>query len=392
MFEKKRAIPVVFIIIAALSGCLSHYSEDGSITINIPGAANARSIVEDDEVPYLRHDIALVGPGGTITQSITGTSVTIQVAPGDWNITVDAYGNKNGDLTQTEIVLRARGTADVLVQSGRNANPPIKMITTTEVTTWDDLIAAVDGAPYQDREEHIIIKNDLTVRDSFARIKRRITLLTDGKAVTISRDPDYGAQFFYIDTNGCLTLGKEGYPPGTLILDGNKDFSPSIQVNQALITLYAPNSELIMNDGTVLQNNNHNYSSGSRYGGGISMQTTGTCIFTMNGGVIRNNMSAAGGGVNLNASSGAVCTFIMNGGSIIGNAATSQGGGVYMYGNTTGGSARFIMNGGQISGNSAYTGGGLYHGGDASSFEIIPDGISGNTATALDSYDVYGGS
>jgi len=250
------------------------------------------------------------------------------------------------------------------------------MTSAMEVTSWAQLVDAVAGTSPQDREEHIIIKNDLIVDDR-AFIRRKVTLLTDGNAVTIRRDPNYPNQFFYIDSNGCLILGKKDYPPETLILDGNDGYMVSgVNVGQALITLSSSNSELVMHDGTVLQNNNNN---STGMGGGVSMSSGGTCIFTMNGGVIRNNKAPVGGGVCINASLGAVCTFIMNGGLITGNTAAGvgNGGGVYMYG--VGGTAKFIMNSGTISGNTAITGGGLFYEGSS---QFVNNGgiISGNTA------------
>ena len=68
--------------------------------------------------------------------------------------------------------------------------------------------------------------------------------------------------------------------------------------------------------------------------------------FTMNGGLIADNIGTSGGGVY-------AYNITMNGGTITGNTA-DDGGGVYAY-------YYFTMNGGTITGNTANDGGGLYY-------------------------------
>ena len=74
---------------------------------------------------------------------------------------------------------------------------------------------------------------------------------------------------------------------------------------------------------------------------------------TLWNGIITGNSMSYGGGVQVGPGS----TFIMNGGTITGNNASTDGGGVYLYPE----SSSFTMNGGEITGNNAGTdGGGVY--------------------------------
>jgi hypothetical protein len=252
--------------------------------------------------------------------------VTVSVIPGNWTITLKAYGKKHGDQTEREIALRAMGSTNILVRSGQNESAVVEMVTTTEITDWDDFVVAVSGDPYNDREEIIIIKNDLTVTE-MARINRKITILTDGVPVTVKRGDYFGQQFFYIDPNARLVLGKEGLAPGMLVFDGN-DGEMGVTVSKAIITFYSAGT-VIMNDGVRITKNSNNYKLGPAAGGGVEM-TNGT--FIMNGGEITRNSAARGGGVYINASLESATTFTMNGGYITNNYVNFDGGGVYMQG------------------------------------------------------------
>jgi hypothetical protein len=211
----------------------------------------------------------------------------------------------------------------VQVNAGKNTAIFVKMTTVTEVTTWADLVSAVDGNPdpaHPDREEIIIVKNDLTA-DSTAMINRKITIITDNPAgVKILRDPAHLAQFFYLWGDAYLTLGRPGDSPRRLAIDGNKAASIT-DVNKALVTLYHAGT-LIMNDGVHLTGNYHNYVAGGGAGGAVEM-TDGT--FIMNGGEGGDGVFFSGG------------PFTMTAGTITGNHAPSGNcGGFYLYntGNT----------------------------------------------------------
>jgi hypothetical protein len=329
---------------------------EGSLTLSLSAHnQTARSVVTDTEAAqYIRYDYTLSGPGGTLTGSVSGTqSVTIHVAPGKWTISVKAYGKKYGDPAQSGIVLRGMGTAGIQVNAGENTYTSVPVTTTTEVTNWADLVSAVDGIPdpaHPNREEIVIVKNDLTA-DSPASIGRKITIITDNPAgVRIIRDQNYGERLFDLRVHAYLTLGRPGDSPRRLVIDGNRGgMNVGVDVSKALITLYDPGT-LIMNDGTHLTGNYHNYSYGGGAGGAVEM-TNGT--FIMNGGEISGNSTIGyGGAVYMNKSMGASTSFTMNGGLLASNTADINGGAVYMYG-TPYGPFTFTMNGGEIRGNNA---------------------------------------
>ena len=121
---------------------------------------------------------------------------------------------------------------------------------------------------------------------------------------------------------------------------------------------------VIMENGAIIRNNG-TLDKTAQFGGGIHLENHGQ--FIMNGGLIENNHAVRGGGVCLIASS-----MVMNGGEIKNNSANSKdsyaghyGGGIYVsnfqdwpavggdYSREIAGEASFTMNGGTISGNKA---------------------------------------
>ena len=114
------------------------------------------------------------------------------------------------------------------------------------------------------------------------------------------------------------------------------------------------------------------------YGGGIYNHSSG--IFTMNGGVIANNIANYGGGV-YNRQSG---TFNMNGGAIKDNTANNAGGGVRNNGN-------FTMSGSSLISNniSHHTGGGVDF--NSGSFKMLGGSITNNKSDS-DGAGIYHGS
>jgi hypothetical protein len=95
-------------------------------------------------------------------------------------------------------------------------------------------------------------------------------------------------------------------------------------------------------------------------------------VFTMYGGIIRDNTETTydGAGVNLGDSK-----FTMYDGIISGNVTGGCGGGVMCHGTVI-----FTMHGGIINGNTSVLGGGVYLGG---SFTMLGGEISGNTSSSL---------
>jgi len=133
---------------------------------------------------------------------------------------------------------------------------------------------------------------------------------------------------------------------------------------------------------------------GGGVGGGIAFYSSGG-YFTLDGGIITNNLATSlGGGVALVGNT-SIVTFTMNSGEISNNSAGnaySQGGGIY------GMNALITINGGDINNNRATAkGGGIYISLGTSNPQhptnlIINDGIiSGNITTGAGGYQPYGG-
>ena len=115
-------------------------------------------------------------------------------------------------------------------------------------------------------------------------------------------------------------------------------------------------------------------------GGGVYM--SGNSTFKMNGGTISgNSANRAGGGVYVTGSNS---KFTLENGIISGNTASDDGGGVYVDGGT------FTINGGTIAGNTASWGGGVFVKKDGI-FTLTSGAISGNTATYYDGGGVFVG-
>jgi predicted outer membrane repeat protein len=199
-----------------------------------------------------------------------------------------------------------------------------------------------------------------------------------------------------VAAGGKLILGNEGDAAGSAVVQSNA--GAGITVNGGTLELKA--GALVKDNhasGIVLENGSHFTMTGGEisgnevndggsfygYGGGVLMKGANS-VFTMDGGVIKENKAVAssltitfylGGGVAIIDGG----TFTMIGGSISENKAGHSGGGVYMEGD----GGTFIMTGGSISENgmdSGGFGGGVYAEGDGVSFTLDGGVITGNKA------------
>ncbi|WP_418748204.1 hypothetical protein [Frisingicoccus sp.] len=119
----------------------------------------------------------------------------------------------------------------------------------------------------------------------------------------------------------------------------------SFSGNDHLFTVY-DGGTLILESGTVLQNND--LIGTNKYGGAISVASSGAGTLIMNDGAVIKDNTVYTGAVYVWPEG----AFIMNGGTISGNYGMNNGGAVCMGGGT------FNMKGGMISGNKAGAGGG----------------------------------
>lgn len=152
--------------------------------------------------------------------------------------------------------------------------------------------------------------------------------------------------------NGCISVENGG---SLTIRDSSSDHSGKITGANGTAAIYADNSYIKLESGTICGNSNiaRSVDEMSHVSGAVNVVGS---TFEMTGGIIKENKAAVGGGVSLADGS----RFIMSGGEISSNHAY-QGGAVFIYGPEEGKDAcLFEMRGGKISNNEAdYTGGGI---------------------------------
>lgn len=182
---------------------------------------------------------------------------------------------------------------------------------------------------------------------------------------TIQRGSGLDKHMIVVSNQSTLTLD------GITIDGGYKEDGTGLSAVQAMIGVKS-GAKLIVQNETVLQNNNNTYGSGVAFGGAVLVEEGGT--FEMAGGLIQNNIAKVGGGVD------SYGTFTMTGGEISHNTASNgPGGGIcsrktpftatnavisYNTSNNAGGGVQsnpgLTMTDCIVQGNSASLGGGIY--------------------------------
>jgi len=344
------AAAVLALVSLALVSCFSPWQGDeATLTISV-GGGSSRVLVntQDKEQDSFSYEVIMTGPGGKLNfQFDPGAPLTVKVLPGKWQVEVRAMGPSDffddPSLGFPDTILRALGEWEGTVGGNTTAN--ITMTSAMEVSSWDQLEAAVWGDPNGDRKEIILLKgSDWETNITVININRPIELRAVEDVTIYRKSPSV---FFNIDTNGALTL------KGPLTLNGNKSEYNGYLQETSLINVMG---ELIMYDGVSLQNNYNN-----NPGGAVIVSAGGS--FTMYGGSISDNEANDGGGVYVGQAS-FFSVFTMEGGTISRNRAISNGGGVFVHCDDLAngiGAGSFSMNGGTINGNEADgDGGGVY--------------------------------
>jgi pilin isopeptide linkage protein len=200
---------------------------------------------------------------------------------------------------------------------------------------------------------------NITLTDSFHLMStvflpegKAITIISgEGGPYTISRDAIVPLHLLIIPADTSLSLHH-------VIIDGNKDEIPN-----APGTLIYNNGELLLYNGTVLQNNRVDTASDVRGGGVINNGE-----MRMNtGSMIRGNHAPLVGGI-YNAG-----TLTMNDDVVVSDNSGGSTGGIYNAGSL------FINNSAHVTNNSGDSGGGIYS--DSGIFHILSGEVSGNHAT-----------
>ncbi|MBQ7797063.1 MAG: hypothetical protein IJ374_10955, partial [Lachnospiraceae bacterium] len=236
------------------------------------------------------------------------------------------------------------------------------------VSTFEELEAALDKGGNIKLTANISLLETLNVSESAAIY---------GQGHTITRADGYTGTVFSVKADSNLTMEN-------ITLDG----SGATATGNLIAT--EGNGSIVLNAGTVIQNNNGAHA--------VSLATRGGGSLTLNGAQILNNSSDsgaiwAGGDVIVNEGSkisnnsstglaGAIrmvagSAFTMNGGEISNNTAATDGGAIWGY-NASG----YYFNGGSIENNSAQGAGGAIYPGQGSQFYISDDFVmTNNTAT-----------
>ena len=269
----------------------------------------------------------------------------------------------------------------------------------TPVASYIELFTAIENGDDVDLQEPIVIdEHFFAALDEFngpsLAVERSTVVDTnaiiDGEGITISRTAE--------TANDALFLVKSGYTLtlSNITLDGGAiwagETDPTLlrgTVNNgiaagAAIISTEGNAKLVLNEGTVVQNN----------GGAnaISLATRGGGMLTLNGAHVINNTSAAGaiwGGDDVLINEGTVInynhatsiggafrmvngynaiTFTMNGGEMNHNKSDGTGGAIW-----GGNNAYYVFNGGEMAYNYSVGGGGAIWTGTYESYTISGD-------------------
>ena len=354
-------------LLLVFSGCFSPWEGDGTLTIDLGGGDLSRAAINSNEIANFDYEIILEGPGGKITKTVKGGgAITLELAPGTWDLMLRAIGDRPdddplGDYKLSEYfpprMLRALGFDNAVdVKAGKNTRVTLKMTAAMEVENKEQLYQATQMFYSFDKPGIFIIKKGFSYDGNFYLEGQDLTLITDNtdkEVELIFTDKSTRIFVLYSNTSlvkpSALTLGRPGMK-GSLVLNGNGEDSPRL----GSIVSVGNDCTLIVYDGVKLRNNLNNDPSGNP-GGGVFVDS-GTFIMhggEVSGNVVQNNGNNGGygGGVYVEG------TLEMHGNSRISGNKVMAGTGYGATGGNGGGihvaSGIFIMSGGEISGNTA---------------------------------------
>jgi hypothetical protein len=358
----------------------------GNITVPITAGTSASFTVS------LSPDFSSAGTG-TLNYAITFPSTVSRAMLGLYPI-----DNTPGTSQEIDISGAGTGTLSTLPEGSYRTAIELYDGTTSKAAAWTGVVHIYGG--------HATNLSRPFTADDFAAVP---TVIGEPGATL-------GAKLDTVlaSVSGAYTIVLDGetdlatFAPKTLNVTGGKNISVTIrgngetvQVNRTgdpLLTLGADTGStlsLTLQDLTLTGRSGNSVpvvqvnargtlvmKAGSRITGNTSSTNGGgvyvygnNATFTMNGGEVSDNSSSYGGGVYV----GSYATFTMNEGKVSGN----YGGGVCIGGT-------FTMNGGEVSGNTASTnGGGVYV--DGGTFSMSGGKVSGNSSSSYGG-GVYAGS
>ena len=335
--------------------------QNGGLVIGVPGS---RSVSDTTNFT-----ITLVDAAGNQQSKTVGAGERAQfenLLPGLYSISVEG---KEADVSTLY------GTTEVSVAAGKTATASIALSTVAH--TFADLKALIakggsvyvgsnirldEGLQVTANNAHLIAVKDVvltnnadapvvTVQDS------KLTL--GGGKYTLTLDGNVKGQYGVSVTSGSLILEKNAIITNCSnsgVYLSKADFTMNggiISKNAATLGggVYLKEGSFIMNDGSITENELSD--SGTGDGGGVYLENGN---FTMNGGSITNNTKGIkrGGAIAVKETA----LFTMNAGTISGNSASSDGGGIYLFGDINKDRAICILNGGTITNNNCNSNGG----------------------------------
>ena len=378
--NKTKFALMVPLLALLLSACFTPWvGDEAELTIDLGTAG--RAAVTPQEFAGLSFELILDGPGGKLTETISGSArASIKLLPGIYHITVRGTGDNPDPVLYAgfpDKMLRVWGTYTANVKPGQKNRAAIAVTSTAEVTNWEQLSTAITNADTSGRKEIILLSNSIFTSANTINIPSGsdITLLPDG-TVTINR----GNGNTVFNVYGILCLGQPEMK-GSLTIDGLNIgtsvsmlnvFSGKLEMHENVTLIRAArgdnrpsrggavhirNADFYMYGGTISysiarnsgNNNNQHYDGG----GGVWIEQG---IFTMSGNAKlanntcweRNyaNYPGRGGGVFVGING--IFTMKDNAAVIDNFASHGEGSGVYLYSGAT-----FRMEGGVISGNLA---------------------------------------
>ncbi len=296
--------------------------------------------------------------------------------------------------------------AKVEVSSGGGEDEITNVATSFE--ELNNLISSVSSGYAVDNPYVIGIENDITI-ESRITIANHIKLVSLGEECKLVRSESLQEDnLFLVSADASLTLGDSD-STGSLVIDGGAE-STSTTLKKSLINV-STSGTLVLNENSILQNNNCKDSYDATNGGAI--YSSGGTI-NINGGTIRNNSTSYknhyGGAIYLDsgnfkmssgtfsenscsASSGKVyggalylsyCAVEITGGefsnNIVSESTDSYGGAIYILTSSTDSEAAVISNC-KFESNTAYQSGGAIYTGGTGNVEIKKCNFENNTVS-----------
>ena len=352
------------------------------------GAFEGISFLTDDVELILGSQITTIAAdafdGGTVTK------VTVKGETGSLDAVLkQVAGLKKAEIVYDDPNAQTSAWLQEQIDAAKDGVPqtieismPLTITETVTVPAGKDIVLIDDGQShtlYSKTEQMFEVQGRLTI-DSTAESNRLIfkggttKANSRGNIVKISG----GGELLLKDAVFCDGILAKSFYSGAVLVGANSRF----EMTGGTIENFTLNSQMLTGavcvtsggnfqmSGGIIQNNSNTYSGSYYSGGGVLLYAWNAAekdaVMTLSGNaVIRNNTSSDGGGVYLIGNT----DFKMTGGLITNNEAYGYGGGVCVAG--TGGSVgaggatanetKFTMEGGEISDNHAYnSGGGIY--------------------------------